>query len=89
MNKAKFNSLSPELQKVITDAAAEAQKYNFENAESMNNALRQQVVDAGVKFYTPTADEQKLWEEAGKKVWDEYSTDVPKDLIERVQKAQL
>ena len=88
LSKKTWDKLTPELQKVVMDAAKEAQKYNFDNAEKFNNDLRQEVIKAGVKIYNPTPEEMKLWEQAGQKVWDEYKDKVSRELIDRVRKAQ-
>jgi tripartite ATP-independent transporter DctP family solute receptor len=88
MSKQSWDKLTPDQKKVVAEAAKEAQKYNFENAAMLNNDLRQQVIDAGVKIYNPTPDEMKKWEQAGQMVWDEYNDKVPRELIDRVLKAQ-
>lgn len=88
MSKKTWDSLTPELQKVVMDAAKDTQKYNFENAAGFNNELRQEVLKAGVKIYKPTAEEYKAWEESGRKVWTEFKDKVSMDLINRILKAQ-
>ncbi|MHB8916732.1 MAG: TRAP transporter substrate-binding protein [Desulfocucumaceae bacterium] len=88
MSKLTWDKLTPDQQKIVADAAKEAQKFNFDNAEKFNNDLRQVVIKAGVKIYNPTPDEMKQWEKAGQKVWDEYKDKVSRELIDRVLKAQ-
>jgi tripartite ATP-independent transporter DctP family solute receptor len=88
MSKKTWDKLTPDQQKVVEDAAKDAQKYNFDNASRLNQDLRKIVEKAGVKFYKPTPQEYKAWEDAGKVVWNEFQQKVPLDLIERVRKAQ-
>lgn len=88
MGKKTWDRLTPDLQKVVIDAARDAQKYNFDNAEQLNEGLRQIVQKAGVKIYRPTPEEYKSWENAGRKVWTEFQDKVPMDLINRILKAQ-
>jgi TRAP-type C4-dicarboxylate transport system substrate-binding protein len=88
MDKKKYASFSPEVQGWIDQAAAHAQKFNFENAEAWNEKLKEQALQAGVEIYTPTDEEVAVWAEAGKKVWSKYADKVPAELIERIQAAQ-
>ena len=88
MSRKTWDRLPPDLQKVVLDAAKDAQKYNFSNAAQFNEGLRQTVVKAGVKFYRPTPEEYKIWENAGRKVWTQFQGKVPMELINRILKAQ-
>lgn len=88
MSRKTWDKLTPDLQKVVTEAAKDAQKYNFDNAAKLNDGLRQIVLKAGVKIYRPTPEEYKSWENAAKVVWTEFQQKVPMELIDRVRKAQ-
>lgn len=87
-NKSFNEKLSANQQKILVEAADEAQKFNFQKSTEMTEELKNKMKEAGVQFYTPTAEEQKLWMEQGKKVWSQFSDKIPQELIDRIQKAQ-
>ncbi len=88
MNKKKYASLPEEVRGWIDQAAAYAQKFNFENTAKWNEDLKNIVKKAGVEIYTPTPEEIAVWAKAGKKTWEQYADKVPADLIKRIQDAQ-
>jgi tripartite ATP-independent transporter DctP family solute receptor len=88
MNKKRFAALSPEAQKILLEAAAEAQAFNFANAEKMNTPMKQTCIDAGVKIITATPAENEVWRKAATKVWDQYKNKVPPELVRRILAAQ-
>lgn len=88
MNKNRFAKLSPDAQKILLEAAAEAQAYSFATAEQMNEPMKQICLDAGVKIYTATPEENEVWRKAAMKVWDQYQDKVPSALVQRILAAQ-
>ncbi|WP_247747320.1 TRAP transporter substrate-binding protein [Alkalihalobacillus sp. BA299] len=88
MNKETFDGLTEEQQQIVLDAASAAQEYNFEQAPEFADELKQEMIDEGVEFYTPTEEEQQLWVETSVKIWDQFAEEVDQDLIERIQAAQ-
>ena len=88
VNKERFAKLSPEVQKILLDAAAEAQAFNFANAEAMNKPMKQTCIDAGVQIITATEEENKVWREAAMKVWEQYKDKVSPELVQRILDAQ-
>ncbi|MFZ5945926.1 MAG: TRAP transporter substrate-binding protein [Bacillota bacterium] len=88
MNKDKFNSLSPELQKVVLDSAKEAQNYNFEIAPKMVDELKKEIVESGVEVYVPTAEELEQWKSSREEVWKQFEDKVDMDFVKKVIEAQ-
>ena len=88
INKKKFASYPPAIQKALLDGAAEAQKFNFENTGKMNENLKKICLDAGVQIYTATPEEVAVWRKAAMAVWGQYADKVPQELIDRIQAAQ-
>ena len=66
INKNTWNSLSPDLQKIIRDAiqwrTAEAMRFDYEEEERAIDYAKKR----GNKIYYPNADEMKLWLESAK-----------------------
>jgi TRAP-type C4-dicarboxylate transport system substrate-binding protein len=86
INKKWFDALSPELQKVITDVAAEVEKEAI--------AVDKQIVDKWVQWlktegkqqiYTPTPEQKQQWVERAKPVYDEFKDKIPAGLLEEMQ----
>ncbi|WP_034638155.1 TRAP transporter substrate-binding protein [Desulfovibrio cuneatus] len=88
INKNKFEALPTAWQKILQEAADEAQQFNFANAEKMNESLKKTCLDAGVTIYTATPEEVNVWREAAMPVWKKYQDKVPQALVERILAAQ-
>lgn len=74
VNKAKFDSLSAEDQKIITDAAAKVPAKSIEIVSTASN-LPQQLVDCGLKFVTATPDQVTALQNKAKTAYTELSKD--------------
>ncbi len=88
MNKDSFDKLSEAQQQAVLEAAQVAQDYNFEIAPKMADEMKQQMIDEGVQFYTPSEEELAQWREISVSIWDLFTDRIPEDLIERIQEAQ-
>ena len=88
VNKEKFYSYPPDIQKALLDAAAEAQKFNFENTEEWVDKLRQEFIKAGVKIHVATQEEIDVWRRAAMQMYGNYADKVPQAMIDRIQAAQ-
>ncbi|MBI4507291.1 MAG: TRAP transporter substrate-binding protein [Chloroflexi bacterium] len=75
MNSKKFESLKPEHQKALVEAAEETKKFEYEYArtELRDRAIRELSSQHGMTIYTPTADEYKQWTAIREKVWQEVA----------------
>lgn len=88
MRKDRFEKLPASAQKVILDAAAEAQAYsNKIDAEQMQDgiAIGRKL---GVKFYKPTPEEMKIWQSTGRAIWKDFDSKIDKALLKTVLDAQ-
>lgn len=82
INKAKFESFSPEIQKAIQEAATEACKYQIAlNREKAETQL-QEFKDKGMVAYEFTEEDMKPFIKAVQSVYDEYEGIMGKDLID-------
>jgi TRAP-type transport system periplasmic protein len=70
-SKKWFDTLSPELQKILLDPKEEAG--GFKMVRMLTEPLLQNFTDAGVKVCRLTPDQTKVFAEKSKKVWDVYS----------------
>jgi len=75
MNADKFNSLKPELQKAITDAAKEVEAWNRTDAPARLESQQAELTKLGVTTYTPTNDEWTKWAAVRDQVWKQAAED--------------
>ena len=62
MNLDVWNSLPPDMQKIVADVSDEIVKYDAENkAEVYDKVYARKLMDAGMKITDPTAEEMALW----------------------------
>jgi len=76
INKGFFDKLTPEQQKVITEASATVENNTVQFGK---NTLKGDMAEAAkkAKAYTPTAAEAALWREGMASLWEEMSKDKP------------
>lgn len=88
MRKDRFDRLPAPVQKVILDAAKEAQTYsNKLDADSIESS-RAHARKLGVKTYTPSAEEMKVWRSTGRAIWKDFDSKVDKGLLTIVLSSQ-
>ncbi|WP_051914138.1 TRAP transporter substrate-binding protein [Nitratireductor basaltis] len=83
MNKAKFDSLSPELQDAVTRAAVDASMYEREIMREANEKARQTVIDGGA---TVTEIDNAPFQAAVQPIYEEFPDLMP--LLDRIQAAK-
>lgn len=72
MNKASWDKLSPEMQKILVDSAKELQPKWTDHMNSDDARITKKSKEKGVEFYVlPKEDQKKMWN-ATDKVWDIY-----------------
>ncbi len=74
-NERKFNSLPPDLQKVIEDAARWRVNESHKNDRAEDEGVIATLKSKGHTFYYPTAEEMKLWQAAAKPVHEKWIAD--------------
>jgi tripartite ATP-independent transporter DctP family solute receptor len=75
MNAKKYNSLAPDLQKVVWEAAKEVEAWNWQDAPGRVAADQAKLKSLGVTTYTPTPNEWKQWAAVRDKVWAQVAKD--------------
>lgn len=82
INKAKFESFSPEIQKAIQEAAEEACKFQVALNREKGEKQVQEFKDKGMKVYEFTAEDMKPFIEAVQPVYTEYEGIMGKEFID-------
>lgn len=85
-----WNQLPADLQQALVAAAREAEDYTAPLTKEEAKGAKQMAISKGVvEGYTLTADEMKLWQDAGKATWDQFFQDgsISKDMVRRIQEA--
>ena len=72
MNKEKWDSLPPDIQKVIDDASVWAAHETAGRLRIRGDKARKLCMERGDTFVTPTPEEMKLWRDALKPVWEKW-----------------
>jgi tripartite ATP-independent transporter DctP family solute receptor len=88
MRKDRFDKLPPDVQKAIVASAKEAQAYSNKLDGEMGKTAVEYAKKIGVKIYTPTADEMKIWRSTGRQIWKQFDGAMDKDLLKQVLDAQ-
>ncbi len=88
-NKKWWDSLAPETQQVIKDAALEAVTYQREVLYPENEKqARQAFEDAGITIHDATPEEIQTFKTLTRPVFDEFAAKLPAELIELVEQTQ-
>jgi TRAP-type transport system periplasmic protein len=72
MNKAKWNSLPPDVQKIIEQVNAEWIEKHGKGWDEIDKAGKDYAIKLGNKIITLSVDENRRWERAVKPLYDEY-----------------
>lgn len=84
MDLKKFQSLPAELQKVIEKAAKEVELAEYDLDLKWSKDAKAKMQQAGVKFYTPTPEEKKLWLKPAMGIWEQFKDKVYQDLLKEM-----
>ena len=88
-NKAWWDSLPPEAQKVVREAAAEALEYQRTVLYPKNEAeAREGFVKAGIEIVDLTDEQLEEFRKATRPVWDKFQDKFPPELMEMVLETQ-
>jgi tripartite ATP-independent transporter DctP family solute receptor len=85
MNKKKFDSLHPDDQKVIQEAADRANAAQIQMAREKEAEQIQALKDAGMEFYEPTAEQMEAFKAASQPIYDTYKEKWGADLLKAFQ----
>lgn len=88
-NKAWWDKLPPEAQKIVREAAAEALAYQRTTLYPKNEAeARDGFVKAGIKIVDLTDEQLEEFRKATRPVWDKFIGKFPPELVEMVLETQ-
>lgn len=87
INKQKFDSFSPELQKVLTDAAAVARDYQRQFIQDMNAEYIKTAQDRGMAVVLNNEVDQAAFVKASQPVYDKFGPEYA-DLIKKIEAAK-
>lgn len=88
MMKDRFEKLPKDIQSAIKSAAADATAYSNKLNASARAAGLADAKRLGVKYYTPTAAEMKIWRRSGRDIWQQFQGKIDQHLLERIVKDQ-
>ncbi|MFO1283122.1 MAG: TRAP transporter substrate-binding protein [Burkholderiales bacterium] len=87
VSQKSWEALSPDLQKIVQDAAAEALKI-ANDADRADESKFMSELKAKVTFYTPTAEELKRWEAPARAIWPKFQDKIDQKVLDRVLASQ-
>ncbi len=88
MNKEKWDSLKPEQQKIIREAAAEATAWQRQESVKLEKKAWEAFKERGITITMLSDEEKAKLKEKTKPVFDEFSKQVPAELVKLVQDTQ-
>ncbi len=86
MNKKLYDSLHPEDQKVIKEAAANANAYQIDLARQQETKQIEFLKENGLEFYYPTDKELEAFKETVQPIYEQYGSKWGKEFLEEFQK---
>ena len=88
MNKAKWDSLTPEQQGIITEAAREALAWQRAESVKLEAAAEQAFKDRGIEIVTPTPEQMDEFKTKTQPAFDKFAAEIPADLLKLLQDTQ-
>lgn len=88
IRKDRFEKLPADLQKIVLEAAKEAEVYANKLDQENSEVARANAKKLGVQTYRPTEEEMKLWRESGRQIWKQFDKNVDKELLDLVLESQ-
>ncbi|WP_240689250.1 DctP family TRAP transporter solute-binding subunit [Ammoniphilus sp. YIM 78166] len=85
MNKKKFDSLHPEDQKVVQEAAAKANEFQIKLAREKEAEQIADLKSKGMQFYEPTAEQLEAFKNSVEPIYSQYESIWTKDLLDAFQ----
>jgi TRAP-type transport system periplasmic protein len=70
INRAKFDALAPDVQKMLVEAGEEAKVWQFQAAKDLRDRAIQDLAGKGTTVYQPTSEEYAQWAAVREHVWD-------------------
>lgn len=84
MNKNTYMSMPEDIRNAFFEAAQMAADEGNEKDQSLENSYKDQLREAGMEIYTPSAAEKKEWMAGGEKVWESHGSSIDKAVIDQL-----
>lgn len=88
MNKKKFDSLPKATQDLLVQAGKDALAYQRSITADLENKATEAFKSQGIQIHTLSDSERAEFVEATMPVWDQFTSDIPAELIKLVQDTQ-
>ncbi len=88
MNKKKWDSLSPEQQKIIRDAAKQATDWQRKESVKLEEKAWQAFRDKGIDITLLTPEQREELKKKTQPVRDKFSKEVPQEIIMLIEETQ-
>lgn len=88
MNKKKFDSLSAEIQELLVTAGHDALEYQRSITAELEIKAAEAFEAQGIKTHQLSAEERAEFVAATKPVWEQFSSEIPAELLQLVQDTQ-
>jgi TRAP-type transport system periplasmic protein len=88
MNKRKFDSLPADTQELLLKAGNDALEYQRSITADLENKAVEAFAAQGIKIHNLTPEERVEFVEATRPVWDDFSAEIPAELLKLVQDTQ-
>lgn len=85
MSQELYDSMSPECQQVVTEAAEAAGAYNRTISREYSDFALQQLIDSGMEITDLSPEQLAAFKDATQPVYDEWAPQIGEDLVSRVQ----
>lgn len=85
INKELFDSMSKEDQKILQDAADEANAYQIKLARELETQQLEDLKEAGMEIYTLTAEEKQAFQEVVAPIYEQYKSVWGEELLNAFQ----
>lgn len=87
VNKAKWDSMPPELQAAVQEAIEEARDYQRDLNANLDEELKSKMTESGLEVMELNTDQIAAFVKASKAVHDNYADEIGKGLLERAYQA--
>ncbi len=85
INKELFDGLSPELKKVVEEAAAEALAWGNKASEESEEGYYKKMEEAGIHVTRLTPEQRAAWKKYGRASWEEFEKEIGKDTMDYIR----
>ncbi|MFP3929284.1 MAG: TRAP transporter substrate-binding protein DctP, partial [Desulfobacteraceae bacterium] len=85
INKELFDGLSPELKKVVEEAAEEALAWGNKASEESEEGYYKKMEEAGIHVTRLTPEQRAEWKKYGRASWEEFEKEIGKETMDYIR----